>query len=171
MNLKNTTSYILLFLFVLKFTFHSNYAISEVIETPIEIANPVFTTKGINEMPYTIKASLGIQKGDSLELYQIEGKIKNKNNIWIYLSAEKGNYNQISQIIFLYNDIEIYTDNEERLISDEAIVDMRQDMITLLSNVKHENENNKIEADKSVISNNFQSFDYIGNVNTIIKNY
>ena len=144
---------------------------SESTQTPIEIANPIFTTKGVNDIPYTIKATSGIKKGENLELFEIEGKVKNRNNIWVYLNADKGNYNQISQIVFLYDNIEVYTDNKEKLVSDEAIIDMKQDMITLISNVKYENQNNSIEADKSVIKNNFQSFDYFGNIKTIIKNY
>ena len=32
-------------------------------------------------MPYTIKADLGIKRGDDLELFDIEGKIKNRDGI------------------------------------------------------------------------------------------
>jgi len=171
MYLKNIISYLLFFLFILNFPFYANYGISENSEIPIEIENPIFTTKGVNEMPYTIKAALGIQRGNNLELYEIEGKIKNRDNIWIYINADKGNYNQISKIVFLFNNIEVYSDNEERLISDEAVIDIEQDVITLLSNVKYENQNNSIEADKSVIKNKFKSFEYFGNVKTNINNY
>ena len=171
MDYSNIIKYLVFLFFVLSVTFHSNYLSAENNKTPIEIANPVFTTKGINEMPYTIKAVSGIKTGENLELYKIEGKIKNQNNIWIYLNADKGNYNQNSQVVFLYNNIEVYTDNEEKLVSDEAIIDMKQNIITLISNVKYENQNNSIEADKSVIKNNFQSFDYFGNIKTTIINY
>ena len=166
MQLKIIFNYVFLLFFL-----HTNYTIAEGIETPIVISNPIFTTKGVNEMPYTIKASSGIQKGDSIELFNIEGKIKNRDNIWIYLNAEKGNYNQISQVVFLYSNIEVYTDNEEILLSDEAIIDIQQDKITLISNVKFENKISTIEADKSVISNKFQNFDYSGSVKTSIINF
>ncbi len=122
-------------------------------------------------MPYTIKATSGIQRGDNLELFEIEGKIKNNDNIWIYLNADEGNYNQISQVVFLFKNIEVYTDNKERLISDEAIIDLQKDIITLLSNVKYENQNNSVKSDKSVITNNFQNFEYFGNVRTNINRY
>ncbi len=168
---KRKLIYLLFFLFIYNFLFHVSYAISENAGTPIEIANPIFTTKGLNETPYTIKAALGIQRGDNLELFEIEGKIKNRDNIWIYLNADKGNYDQISQIVFLQSNIEVYTDHKERLRSDEAIIDLQKDVITLLSNVEYENQNNKIKADKSVIKNNFQNFEYYGNVKTKINNY
>ncbi len=168
---KNKITYLLFFLFILSLAFYAKNSTAENSETPIEIANPVFTTKGVGEMPYTIKAASGIQRGNDLELFEIEGKIKNHDNIWIYLNADKGNYNQISQIVFLYKNIKVYTDNKEILISDEAIIDLQKDTITLLSNVKFENQNNRIRSDKSVITNNFQNFKYFGNVKTNINKY
>ena len=171
---KKTTvisGYLSSFLFVIILFLHINDAVSESTVTPIEIENPVFTTKGVDEMPYTIKATSGIQRGDDLELFEIEGKIKNSDNIWIYLNADRGNYNQTSQVVFLFNNIEVYTDNKEKLTSDEAIIDIQQDIITLFSNVEYQNKSNKIEADRSVIKNNFQNFEYFGNVKTNIINY
>ncbi len=171
MILKADIKNIFLFFLIFIFFFHKHSAISEENEIPLEIANPIFTTKGINEIPYTIKASSGIQKGNILELIEIEGKIKNHNNVWIYLNADKGNYNQNSQIVFLYHNIVVYTDNKEKLESDEAIIDMQQDTITLLSNVIFENQLHRIEADKSIIKNDFQNFNYFGNVKTNINSY
>ena len=170
MYLKYVIKNLFLFIFSLDLITFSSYSISENIETPIEIANPIFTTKGVNELPYTIKASLGIQQGDDLELFEIEGKIKNRDNIWIYINADKGNYNQISQVVYLLNNVEVYTDEEERLLSDEAIIDIKEDTITLISNVKYNNKDNKIEADRSIITNKFKSFEYFGNVQTKISN-
>ena len=171
MYLKKISSLLVYLLLILNLSLYTNYSISENSEAPVEIANPVFTTKGINEMPYTIKASSGIQRGDNLELFAIEGKIKNRDNIWIYLNADKGNYNQTTQVVLLFNNIEVYTDNKERLKSDEAIIDVQKDIIILLSNVEHEDENNRIKADKSVIKDNFKSFEYLGNVRTNLINY
>ena len=159
-----------LFLIILNLIIYSSHSVSENSETPVEIATPIFTTKGINEMPYTIKAALGVQRGENLELYEIEGKIKNRDNVWIYINADKGNYDQISQVVFLFNNVEVYTDYKERLLSDEAIIDIEKDIITLISNVKYKNQDNVIEADKSVIKNKFKSFEYFGNVQTIINN-
>jgi len=170
MYLKYVIKNLFLFIFILNLITFSSYSISENIETPIEIANPIFTTKGVNELPYTIKASLGIQQGDDLELFEIEGKIKNRDNIWIYINADKGNYNQISQVVYLLNNVEVYTDEEERLLSDEAIIDIKEDTITLISNVEYNNKDNKIEADRSIITNKFKSFEYFGNVKTKISN-
>lgn len=141
---------------------------AEEIDVPIEIKNPIFTTKGIKENPYEIKASMGIQKGNSLELVEIEGKLKTDEGIWIYLNADKGNFNQESEVIFLFNNIIIYNENNENLVADEAIVDINEGIITLFSNVKYFNEENKIKAEKSIIKNNFTDITYSGNVQTYI---
>tara|TARA_B100000965_G_scaffold340865_1_gene309376 strand:- start:74 stop:592 length:519 start_codon:yes stop_codon:yes gene_type:complete len=169
MYFNNVIIYLLFFLFILNLPFYNNYSVAENSKTPIEIINPIFTTKGIDETPYTIKAASGIQRGEDLELFKIRGKIKNREDIWIYLNADQGKYNQLAQIVFLFNNIEVHTDNEEKLLSDEAIIDIQKNTITLLSNVRYENKNNKIEADKSIIKNNFQSFEYTGNVKTNIN--
>tara|TARA_B100001029_G_C15052829_1_gene452074 strand:- start:1270 stop:1803 length:534 start_codon:yes stop_codon:yes gene_type:complete len=161
----------LFILFVIELSFINKYVEAENNETTIEIENPIFTTKGVNERPYTIKAASGIQKGDVLELFKIEGKIKNHNEIWIYLNAEKGNYDQIAGMILLFDNVEVYTDNQETLISDKAIIDINKDQITLLSNVEYQSENSRIKADKSTIKNSFQNFEYFGNVKTKINYY
>ena len=162
-------SYLLYLISIISFFFNSAYIKTVSAETPIEIENPIFTTIGVNEMPYTLKAASGIQKGNDLELFEIEGKIKNRNGMWVYLNADKGNYNQVSGVVFLFNNIVVYTDNKQKLFADEAIIDMNQDIITLLSNVEYQNERNKIKADKSIITDNFQKIKYFGNVKTEIK--
>ena len=50
-----------------------------------------------------------------------------------------------------------------------AIIDMQEDIITLMSNVEFKNQNNMIKADRSIIKNSFQNFEYFGNVQTNIK--
>lgn len=161
----------LLFLFLIDVSLINKNANSEDNEIAIEIENPIFTTKGVNENPYTIKAASGVQKGDVLELYEIEGKIKNNSEIWIYLNAKKADYNQLSGVIILFDSIKVYTDNHDVLVSDKAIIDIKNDVITLLSNVEYKNQKSRIRADKSIIKNSFQNFEYFGNVNTKLKNY
>ncbi len=150
--------------------FYIQNAYSDETSTPINIANPMFTTKGVDEMPYSIKADSGIQRGDDLELIKIEGKIKNHNGIWIYLNADKGSYNQTTDMVFLFDNIEVYIENKEKLKSDEAIVNIKEDKITMITNVEYVNQDNKITADKAIISSDFQNFEYLGNVQTFIKN-
>ena len=65
----------------------------------------------------------------------------------------------------------MYTDNKDVLISDKAIIDIKNDIITLLSNVEYQNQSSRIRADKSIIKNSFQNFEYSGNVKTELKKF
>ena len=71
-------------------------------ELVIEIDNPKFSEKGLDDRIYEIKAKKGHKYENDLELFIIEGKFKtNKNGKWIYLKAEKGNFSQIKNFIEL----------------------------------------------------------------------
>ena len=45
--------------------------------------NPIFTTKGVGENQYELKAETGLQEDEVLYLKKIEGKLKTNENIWI----------------------------------------------------------------------------------------
>ena len=56
----------------------------------IEIDNPRFSEKGLNDKVYEIKAKKGLKFDNKLELFEVEGKFKTeKNGKWIYLVADK----------------------------------------------------------------------------------
>ena len=65
--------------------------------------------------------------------------------------------------------IVVYTDNNEKIYSDYAIVETKIDKITLDKNVKYENDIGLITADSSIIENNFSQINYAGNVKSSIK--
>ena len=67
----------------------------------IEIDNPKFSEKGLDNRLYEIKADRGIQKANSLELFAVEGKLRTDKGVWIYLNAERGNFNQLDNLIEL----------------------------------------------------------------------
>ena len=138
-------------------------------QNSIEILNPIFTTKGISENEYEIKAEKGIQKENNLYLQKIRGKFKTNENIWIYLIADEGNFDQLKGVINLSKNIEVYTDNNEKIFSDYAFIETEINKITLDNNVKFQNEMGLITADKSIIENNFSEISYMGNVKTRIK--
>ena len=58
---------------------------------------------------------------------------------------------------------------KEKIYSDYAFVDTRNDKITLEKNVKYENNIGTIVADLSIIENNFSQISYSGNVKSSIK--
>lgn len=167
-NIKKTSLFLLPYISILIILSSSDYAFAEISDS-IEITNPIFTTKGVDENPYEIKAEKGVQEGDFISLHMIEGKLKNKDDIWVYLNADEGNFNQNNGVVSLFKNIIVYTDRNERIYSDFALVDTKQKIITLDKNVKYESDMGIITADHSVIKNDFSNIMYSGNVISIIK--
>ncbi len=155
-----------MFLFFLEFK--SN---AEENQNTVEIKNPIFTTKSIDGNPYEIKAVKGLQRENYLDLFVIKAKLKTNKNIWIYLNADKGTFNQSSGEILLESNIEVYTEADEKIFAELAYVNTNGKIITLKKNVKYQDSNIFISADKSVINNEFSNITYYGNVKSkILKN-
>ena len=71
-----------LFIFCINLTISNlTYASDDLI---IEIDNPKFSEKGLDDKVYEIKANKGLKSEDKLELFSVEGKFKsNKGGKWI----------------------------------------------------------------------------------------
>ena len=132
----------------------------------IEIDNPKFSEKGLDNRLYEIKAERGIQRENNLELFIVEGKLRTDTGIWIYLDAKTGNFDQVENSIELSGEINFYTDKEDRFSSDKAIFSINDDLVEFNSNVEHTRRNIIISADESKIKNNFNHIIYKGNVST-----
>ena len=135
----------------------------------IEIDKPKFSEKGLDNRLYEIKAEKGIQKEGYLELFIVEGKLRTDSGIWIYVNAEKGNFNQVENLIELTGEINFYTDEEDRFQSDSALFSINDDVVKFNNNVKHIRGSSIITADETKISNNFNHIIYKGNVSTFYK--
>ena len=158
----------LFIIFLIFFGFQSN---AEENQNTIEIKNPIFTTKSIDGSPYEIKAEKGIQRESYLDLFVIEAKLKTNNDIWIYLNADRGTFNQSNGEILLENNIEIYTETDEKIFAELANVNTNGKIIALQKNVKYQGSNIFISADESIINDDFSSITYYGNVKSkILKN-
>tara|TARA_B100000579_G_scaffold434475_1_gene455453 strand:+ start:1052 stop:1573 length:522 start_codon:yes stop_codon:yes gene_type:complete len=162
---------ILIYLFFILLPFFGFQSNAEENQNTIEIKNPIFTTKSIDGSPYEIKAEKGLQRENYLDLFVIEAKLKTKKNIWIYLNADKGTFNQSSGEILLESNIEIYTEADEKIFAELANVNTNGKIITLSKNVKYQDSNIYILADKSIINDEFSTITYYGNVKSkILKN-
>ena len=155
----------LFIIFLLFFGFQSN---AEENQNTIEIKNPIFTTKSIDGSPYEIKAEKGLQRENNLDLFVIEAKLKTNNDIWIYLNADKGTFNQSNGEILLESNIEIYTETDEKIFAELANVNTNSKIISLKKNVKYQDSNIFISADESIINDDFSSITYYGNVKSKI---
>ena len=166
---KNKKKFILFFILCfLFFLFEIN---AENFENTIEIKNPIFTTKSVDGSPYEIKAEKGLQRENYLDLFVIEAKLKTNKDIWIYLNADKGTFNQSSGEILLESNIEIYTEADEKIFAELANINTNSKIITLKKNVKYHDSNIFISADESVINDDFSNIKYYGNVKSkVLKN-
>ena len=134
-------------------------------EAPLEIDNPRFSEKGLDDKVYEIKAEKGFKSADDLRLITIEGKYRRNDGTWMYLKADSGNFSQLNKTIVLHDNISFYNENNESFTSDYAKFDMKTDTIEFENYVEHESNMGKISADYSII-NNQNKITYIGNVKT-----
>ena len=158
------TANLCIFSLVLLILFQADLFSSESLE--IDIDKPKFSEKGLDNRLYEIKAERGIQRENYLELFIVEGKLRTDSGMWIYLSALKGNFNQIENLIELNGEINFYTEEEDWFRSDHAFFSINDDLVQLNKNVEHTIGSSTIIADESRIKNNFNHIVYEGNVNT-----
>ena len=159
--LNRTFIFILFFLNILNATANDN-------ETIIEIDQPRFSEKGLDQNSYEIKAQKGLRSSEKLVLFDVEGKFKTNDGLWIYMNADEGNYEQAKNTIKLSDNVQFYTDDGDKITSNSAIFKMNEDLIILRKEVFHENRELKIKSDTTTISNNFENILHEGNVITEI---
>ena len=153
--------FILFFLIILKATANDS-------DTIIEIDQPKFSEKGVDQKLYEIKAQKGLRSRDKLVLFDVEGKFKTKDGLWIYMNANEGDYEQTKNTIKLSDNVKFYTDDGDKISSNNAIFKMDEDLIIFKKNVFYENKELKIKSDKTTITNNFDDILHEGNVITEI---
>ena len=137
-------------------------------ETIIEIDQPRFSEKGLDQKSYEIKAQKGLRSSEKLILFDVEGKFKTNDGLWIYMNANEGDYEQTKNTIKLSDNVQFYTDDGDKVMSNNAIFKMNEDLIILRKNVFHENKELRIKSDTTTISNNFDNILHEGNVITEI---
>ena len=128
------------FIFFLLFFSNLNAAANNG-ETVIEIDQPRFSEKGLDQKSYEIKAQKGLRSSEKLVLFDVEGKFKTKDGLWIYMHADEGDYEQMKNIIKLSDNVKFYTDDGDKITSSNAIFKMNEDLIILRKNVFHEIRN------------------------------
>ena len=137
-------------------------------ETIIEIDQPRFSEKGLDQKSYEIKAQKGLRSSEKLVLFDVEGKFKTKDGLWIYMNADEGDYEQTKNTIKLSDNVQFYTDDGDKITSNNAIFKINEDLIILRKNVFHENQDLRIKSDTTTISNSFDNILHEGNVITEI---
>ena len=155
------------FIFILFFLSNLNATANDS-ETVIEIDQPRFSEKGLDQKSYEIKAQKGLRSSEKLVLFDVEGKFKTKDGLWIYMNAKEGDYEQTKNIISLSDNVNFYTDDGDKITSNNAVFKINEDLIILRKNVFHKNKKLRIKSDTTTISNNFDNIIHEGNVTTEI---
>ena len=161
----NLRSFLIYILFSFLLSFNLNASENDL---TIEIDNPRFSEKGLDEKQYEIKAERGLKSGENLKLFFVEGKFKTSGGTWIYLKADTGEYNQLSNMIDLNRNIEIISDRNDSIIADGANFDLANDIILLKKNIVYKKNKNTVTSDRSKIIDNFNYITYQGNVITTL---
>lgn len=161
----NLRSFLIFILFSFLLSFNLNASENDL---TIEIDNPRFSEKGLDEKQYEIKAERGLKSGENLKLFFVEGKFKTSGGTWIYLKADTGEYNQLSNMIDLNRNIEIVSDRNDSIIADGANFDLANDIILLKKNIVYKKNKNTVTSDRSKIIDNFNYITYQGNVITTL---
>ena len=164
-NKSNLRSFLIYILFSFLLSFNLNASENDL---TIEIDNPRFSEKGLDEKQYEIKAERGLKSGENLKLFFVEGKFKTSGGTWIYLKADTGEYNQLSNMIDLNRNIEIISDRNDSIIADGANFDLANDIILLKKNIVYKKNKNTVTSDRSKIIDNFNYITYQGNVITTL---
>ena len=155
--------------FVILLLFLGNFnVIADENEATVEIDQPRFSEKGLDQKSYEVKAEKGLRSNEKLVLFNVEGKFKTNDGLWIYMNANEGNYEQTKNIIKFSDNVKFYTDEGDKISSNRAIFKMDEDLIIMKQNVFHENKDLKIKSDSTTISNNFDNIFHEGNVVTEI---
>ena len=158
------------YLVIIFILFTSSVALTESNKLEIEIDNPKFSEKGLDDKTYEIKAEKGLKSDVQLKLFSVEGKFKSDTDgRWIYMEADHGIYDQTLNFIELERNIKFYTNEGEMVKSSYATFDVENDIIDLKVNISHSIKEGLITSDNSVISDNFNIFKYEGNVATKLK--
>ena len=136
----------------------------------IEILNPTFVNKGLDENPYEIAAKKGIQVNEDIELYAVTGKFTDKDKKLIYISADKGYYNQNQQVIELTGNVLMYDDLGNKTSTENAIIDIEIKKVVLTNKVISISDTSEIKSNSSIVDDENDLITYTGNVKVKINN-
>ena len=135
----------------------------------IEILNPTFVNKGLDENPYEIAAKKGIQINEDIELYAVTGKFTDKDKKLIYISADKGYYSQNQQVIKLTGNVLMYDDLGNKTSTENAVIDIEIKKVVLTNKVISVTDTSEIQSNSSIVDDENDLITYNGNVKVKIK--
>ena len=136
------------------------------------VIEPKFIGLDKNKKPFTIRAEKAKKTRSNENLYRLEmpsGEIKDNSGNTIFLKSSKGEFNQNSQEIFLFKNVELTREDGLLFETEEAMIDLKTNDIFGKKNVSGKNKEGKIFSSGFSITEEGNKIFFKGKTNLLIK--
>lgn len=136
------------------------------------VIEPKFIGLDKNKKPFTVRAEKAKKTKSNENLYQLEmpsGEIKDNSGNTIFLKSLKGEFNQNSQEIFLFKNVELTREDGLLFETEEAMIDLKTNDIFGKKNVSGKNKEGKIFSSGFSITEEGNKVFFKGKTNLLIK--
>lgn len=136
------------------------------------VIEPKFIGLDKNKKPFTIRAEKAKKTKSNENLYRLEmpsGEIKDNSGNTIFLKSLKGEFNQNSQEIFLFKNVELTREDGLLFETEEAMIDLKTNDIFGKKNVSGKNKEGKIFSSGFSITEEGNKILFKGKTNLLIK--
>ena len=136
------------------------------------VIEPKFIGLDKNKKPFTIRAEKAKKTKSNENLYQLEmpsGEIKDNSGNTIFLKSSKGEFNQNSQEIFLFKNVELTREDGLLFETEEAMIDLKTNDIFGGKKVSGKNKEGKIFSSGFSITEEGNKIFFKGKTNLLIK--
>ena len=136
------------------------------------VIEPKFIGLDKNKKPFTIRAEKAKKTKSNENLYRLEmpsGEIKDNSGNTIFLKSSKGEFNQNSQEIFLFKNVELTREDGLLFETEEAMIDLKTNNIFGKKKVSGKNKEGKIFSSGFSITEEGNKILFKGKTNLLIK--
>ena len=136
------------------------------------VIEPKFIGLDKNKKPFTIRAEKAKKTRSNENLYRLEmpsGEIKDNSGNTIFLKSSTGEFNQNSQEIFLFKNVELTREDGLLFETEEAMIDLKTNDIFGKKNVSGKNKEGKIFSSGFSITEEGNKIFFKGKTNLLIK--
>jgi len=125
-----------------------------------------------NKKPFTIRAEKAKKAKSNENLYRLEmpsGEIKDNSGNILFLKSMKGEFNQNSQEIFLFKNVELIREDGLLFETEEAMIDLKTNDIFGKKEVSGKNKEGKIFSSGFSITEEGNKILFKGKTNLLIE--
>ena len=136
------------------------------------VIEPKFIGLDKNKKTFNIRAEKAKKTRSNENLYRLEmpsGEIKDNSGNTIFLKSLKGEFNQNSQEIFLFKNVELTREDGLLFETEEAMIDLKTNDIFGKKNVSGKNKEGKIFSSGFSITEEGNKILFKGKTNLLIK--